>query len=95
VPNLPLAPGTAITFSLRPESLRLLAAGEVAPESSWSLPARVTAIEFLGPMTRVEAVAGSDFPLCSVVLGAQGVRLAVNDDVVLAYEPRQVSVFTS
>jgi ABC-type Fe3+/spermidine/putrescine transport system ATPase subunit len=95
VPNLPLAPGTAITFSLRPESLLLLAAGEAAPEDSWSLPARVTAIEFLGTLTRVEVLTDPGCPLCSVVLGVQGAGLAVDDDIVLAYEPRQVSVFTS
>jgi ABC-type Fe3+/spermidine/putrescine transport system ATPase subunit len=95
VPRVSRSVGVLITFSLRPESLRLLVDGKAAPEGWWSLPARVTGVEFLGAMTRIEAVTSHGGALRSVVLDAQAAGLAAQDDVVFAYESRHVTVFAS
>jgi ABC-type Fe3+/spermidine/putrescine transport system ATPase subunit len=95
VPKLSLAAGTAVTFSLRPESLRALAGGEIAPKGAWTVPARVTGVEFLGAITRIEAVVRHGGPLRAAVLGAYTAGWPAQEDAVFAYDPRRVTVFAS
>ncbi len=86
------APGAAVSFSLRPEALRVLPHG-TAPPAGWAaLTARIERIEFLGAVTRVELALNDGAALTAAALeppvGGQG-----QGAVTLAYDPAAATVF--
>jgi ABC-type Fe3+/spermidine/putrescine transport system ATPase subunit len=85
------AVGARVSFSLRPEAIRLLPPAAAAPPGWAVLDARVGRVEFLGALTRMEvALAGGAARLNVAALGppdggAEAVRVA--------YDPAQATVF--
>ncbi|MCC7046812.1 MAG: ABC transporter ATP-binding protein [Alphaproteobacteria bacterium] len=86
------APGAELSFSLRPEALRLAPAGTPPPAGWAGLEARIRRVEFLGALTRVELDLGE-----GLVLHAAAVDLpspAMRDGpVAVAYDPALVTAF--
>jgi hypothetical protein len=86
------AAGETVSFSLRPESLRLVLPGGAVPEGWPVLEAQLARVEFLGAMTRAELLLtdGSMLRLAATELPpdtAAGARLS------LTYDPAQVTLF--
>ena len=87
------APGDAITFSLRPEMLRLMAGG-MAPPPGWAaVTASVARVEFLGVLTRLSLRLADGAPLHAVSLDQLPEGVANGAPVTLAYDPARVTVF--
>jgi ABC-type Fe3+/spermidine/putrescine transport system ATPase subunit len=80
--------GDAVVASLRPETLRLLGAGEVAPSGWATLNGTLGEIEYLGPVTRF-AVALADGALIHLMTF---VPPTVSGAVTIAYDPQRVVV---
>ena len=93
VVKLPIADGTKIAFSLRPEALRPLVGGEAAPEGWATIAAQLVRFEFLGAMTRIEARLGNGAPLRAALLDHPLDRFKAGDTMSFAYDPRRVTVF--
>jgi ABC-type Fe3+/spermidine/putrescine transport system ATPase subunit len=93
VVKLPIADGTNITFSLRPEALRPLIGGQAVPEGWATIAAQLVRFEFLGAMTRIEARLGNGTPLRAALLDHPLDRFRVGDTMSFAYDPRRVTVF--
>ena len=89
-----LAPGAAVSFSLRPEALRLLPSGTAPPAGCMAVVARIERIEFLGVITRVELGLGGGLVLNAASLDLPAQRLA-DGPVTVAYDPAAVTVFSS
>ncbi|HKH95051.1 MAG TPA: ABC transporter ATP-binding protein [Beijerinckiaceae bacterium] len=89
-------PGTEVTFSLRPEALRPLAAGEAAPQGWATLAAQLTRLEFLGALTRIDARIGGEGGtiLRAAALDLPLDRAAPGQEVSFAYDPQRVTVFS-
>jgi ABC-type Fe3+/spermidine/putrescine transport system ATPase subunit len=86
------APGAAITFSLRPEMLRLVTDG--TPPPGWALvTASVARIEFLGVLTRLSLRLDDGAPLHAATLDLLPEGVAKGAPVTLAYDPARVTVF--
>jgi ABC-type Fe3+/spermidine/putrescine transport system ATPase subunit len=88
--------GTEVTFSLRPEALRPLAAGEAAPQGWATLAAQLTRLEFLGALTRIDARIGGEGGaiLRAAALDLPLDRAAPGQEVRFAYDPERVTVFS-
>jgi ABC-type Fe3+/spermidine/putrescine transport system ATPase subunit len=80
--------GDAVTMSLRPEALRLLAPGEAVLPGWTTLTGTLGEIEYLGPVTRF-AVALADGTLLHLMALAPP---AMSGAVTVAYDPRRVVV---
>jgi ABC-type Fe3+/spermidine/putrescine transport system ATPase subunit len=80
--------GDAVTVSLRPETLRLLGAGEAAPPGWAALDGTLGEIEYLGPVTRF-AVTLADGSLIHLMAF---VPPAASGAVTVAYDPQRVVV---
>ena len=87
------APGAAITFSLRPEMLRLMAAGTPPPPGWTAVAASVARIEFLGVLTRLSLRLADGAPLHAATLDLLPEGVANGAPVTLAYDPARVTVF--
>ena len=89
-------PGAEVTFSLRPEALRPLAAGEAAPQGWATLSAQLTRLEFLGALTRIDARIGGEGGtiLRAAALDLPLDRAAPGQEVSFAYDPERVTVFS-
>ena len=89
-------PGAEVTFSLRPEALRPLAAGEAAPEGWATVVAELTRLEFLGALTRIDARIGGEGGtiLRAAALDLPLDRAAPGQEVSFAYDPERVTVFS-
>jgi ABC-type Fe3+/spermidine/putrescine transport system ATPase subunit len=86
------APGAAISFSLRPEMLRLLAGG--TPPPGWAaVTASVARIEFLGVLTRLSLRLADGAPLHGASLDQLPEGVVNGVAVTLAYDPARVTVF--
>ena len=85
--------GESLTFSLRPETVRLLAPGEAAPAGWAPLDATLAHVEFLGALTRIELDLGDGTTLRVASLDVLPGALATSGRVVAAYDPRRVTVF--
>ena len=85
--------GETLTLSLRPEALRLLGEREPPPDGWHRLLARLTRVELLGAVTRLETVLGNGLRLQVAVLDAPLDRLKPGAEVTLAYDPRRVTTF--
>jgi ABC-type Fe3+/spermidine/putrescine transport system ATPase subunit len=85
--------GETVSFSLRPETVRLLHDGSPAP-AGWSvLDARLAHFEFLGAITRLELDVGSGAILRVASLDLLPNDLTARGSIVAAYDPRRVTVF--
>jgi ABC-type Fe3+/spermidine/putrescine transport system ATPase subunit len=82
------AVGEAVVLSLRPETLRLLGAGETVPSGWATLNGTLGEIEYLGPVTRF-AVALPDSSLVHLMAFEPP---AVSGAVTVAYDPQRVVV---
>ena len=87
------AKGSRVSLSLRPETLRILAADE-APPARWPrIEAVVGRIELLGATTRVECRIAGDIMLRLALLDLPPSAIAPGASVSLAYDPDRVAVF--
>jgi iron(III) transport system ATP-binding protein len=86
------APGAGITFSLRPEMLRLMA-GATPPPGWAAVTASVARVEFLGVLTRLNLRLADGAPLHAVSLDQLPEGVATGAPVTLAYDPARVTVF--
>ena len=83
----------SVSLSLRPENIRLLAAGETPPPG-WSVfEAGLGPIEFLGAMTRIELRIGNGAMLRVASLDVLPDELKARDRIAAAYDPRRITVF--
>ncbi len=87
------APGQALAFSLRPEAIRLVSGPSDVPKGWVSLEARLSRVEFLGALTRLEATLARGTVLKLAELSQPVRGLQPDTSVTLAYDPAQVSVF--
>ena len=87
------ATGAEITFSLRPETLRLLAGGAAPPPGWASVTAAVSRIEFLGVLTRLSVRLDDGALLHAATLDLLPEGVANGAPVTLAYDPARVTVF--
>jgi ABC-type Fe3+/spermidine/putrescine transport system ATPase subunit len=87
-----IAPGERITFSLRPEALRVIAADETPPPGWHSIEAQVARVEFLGTLTRVETRLAGGTMLRVALLDQPLDALTAGRMLRLGYDPRRVNV---
>ena len=87
------ATGAEITFSLRPETLRLVAGGAAPPPGWASVTAAVSRIEFLGVLTRLSVRLDDGALLHAATLDLLPEGVANGAWVTLAYDPARVTVF--
>jgi ABC-type Fe3+/spermidine/putrescine transport system ATPase subunit len=85
--------GTTITFSLRPETLRLVADGSAPPGRWASVDAQVERVEFLGALTRLDLRLADGTTLRMASLDTPPDGLAAGRQVTVAYDPARVTVF--
>ena len=84
------APGTGMTFSLRPEMLRVVA----TPPPGWAaISATVARVEFLGVLTRLTLRLGDGATLHAASLDVLPEGVANGAPVTVAYDPSRVTVF--
>ncbi len=89
-----LPDGTKVSFSLRPEALRPLAAGEPAHAGWATLSVKLLRLEFLGPLTRVEALLKDGTTLRAAALGEHVDAIEAGEEIWLAYDPSGITVFS-
>ena len=87
------ATGAEIAFSLRPETLRLVAGGAAPPPGWASVTAAVSRIEFLGVLTRLSVRLDDGALLHAATLDLLPEGVANGAPVTLAYDPARVTVF--
>jgi len=93
VPRLEAPDGTNVSFSLRPEALRPLIDDEASPQGWAVVAAKLTRLEFLGALTRIEASLSHGAPLRAAWLDLPLQRLHTGDLLRFAYDPGRVTVF--
>ena len=82
-----------VSFSLRPETIRLLDTGETPPPG-WSVfEAGLGPIEFLGAITRIELQIGNGAMLRVASLDVLPDELKARGRIAAAYDPRRITVF--
>jgi iron(III) transport system ATP-binding protein/putative spermidine/putrescine transport system ATP-binding protein len=86
-------PGQALTLSLRPERIRLVRPGTAAPPGWATLEARIGHLEFLGALTRTEAVLAGGTVLRLAELSGAPFDLKPGAPIRLAYDPDEAVVF--
>ena len=85
--------GDTVSFSLRPETIRLLNTGETPPPG-WSVfEAGLGPVEFLGAITRLDLVIGSGASLRVASLDVLPDELKARGRIAAAYDPRRITVF--
>jgi ABC-type Fe3+/spermidine/putrescine transport system ATPase subunit len=85
--------GESVSFSLRPETIRLVDAGETPPPG-WSVfEASLGSVEFLGAITRIELQLGSGAILRVASLDVLPDELRARGRIAAAYDPRRITVF--
>ena len=87
--------GAAVMVSLRPETLRLLLPGEAPPPGWARLEAKVTRVELLGALTRVELATTGVMPLRLAMLDLPPEPVTPGRTVALAYDPARLAVFAA
>ena len=86
-------PGETVAFCLRPEALRVIAPGDAMPAGWASLEARISRVEFLGALTRVETQLADGTMLRVALLDQPLETLSLGHALTLAYDPRRVTGF--
>jgi iron(III) transport system ATP-binding protein len=89
------AEGERLSFSLRPEALRLIDAGERAPDGWATFTAKLSRVEFLGALTRLETKLSDDTALRAALLDRTLDSLQIGATMTLAYDPRRVVAYKS
>jgi ABC-type Fe3+/spermidine/putrescine transport system ATPase subunit len=85
--------GEIVSFSLRPETIRLLNPGE-APPPGWNVfEASLGPVEFLGAITRLELLMGNGALLRVASLDVLPDELKARGRIAAAYDPRRITVF--
>jgi iron(III) transport system ATP-binding protein len=87
-----IAPGERITFCLRPEALRVVAAGEAPPPGWGCFEAQVARVEFLGTLTRLEAHLPGETMLRVAVLDQASETPGAGRTLRLCYDPRRIGL---
>ncbi|MBI3709638.1 MAG: ABC transporter ATP-binding protein [Proteobacteria bacterium] len=87
-------PRDAVTFSLRPEALRLIAPGEHAPSGWHTLEARLAGVEFLGVLTRLDLQLADGAPLRAATLDLPPEAALRRERITVAYDPQRVTVLS-
>ncbi len=87
-----IAPGERISFCLRPEALRVVAADETTPPGWGCIEAQVARVEFLGTLTRIEARLPDQTVLRVALLDQPLETMAAGRMLRLSYDPRRVNV---
>jgi iron(III) transport system ATP-binding protein len=86
--------GDPVTFSLRPETLRLVGSAAAAPPGWATVSAGLAHVEFLGALTRLDLRLPEDGTLLrAAVLDGLPQNLAASDTVTVAYDPARTTVF--
>jgi spermidine/putrescine ABC transporter ATP-binding subunit len=83
----------AVTLCLRPEALRIIAAGEPMAAGEVRVEATVTTAEFIGALTRLDVKLPGGTPLKVAVLDGPRSSAAAGSTITLAYDPSRVIVF--
>ena len=83
----------AVTLCLRPEALRIIAAGEPMAAGEIRVEATVTTAEFIGALTRLDVKLPGGTPLKVAVLDGPRSSAAAGSTITLAYDPSRVIVF--
>jgi ABC-type Fe3+/spermidine/putrescine transport system ATPase subunit len=84
--------GEQVSFSLRPESIRLLTPNASAPEGWPRLEGRLARVEFLGAMSRAE-ISFADGALLHLAAIELPRGVAAGASVAVTYDPAQVTIF--
>ena len=84
-----------VTFCIRPEAIRVIAPGETVPAGWASVEVRVSRVEFLGALTRMETQLSDGMMLRVALLDQPLATLAAGQPLTLAYDPRRVTGFKS
>lgn len=92
-PAFDAAVGKRIRFSLRPETIRVLVGRGATPPRWSTLEVRLSRIEFLGALTRLEVVLAGGAVLKAALLSQELPALAPGDALLLAYDPAQITIF--
>ena len=87
------ATAETIAFCLRPEALRVIAPGATIPGGWASVEVRISRVEFLGALTRVETELADGTMLRVALLDEPLATLALGQPLTLAYDPRRVTGF--
>ena len=82
-----------MAFCIRPEALRVIAAGETIPAGWASVEVRISRVEFLGALTRVESELTDGTMFRVALLDQPLATLAPGQPLTLAYDPRRVTGF--
>jgi ABC-type Fe3+/spermidine/putrescine transport system ATPase subunit len=85
--------GEPVTLCLRPEALRIIAAGEATAAAEQRMESTVTTAEFIGALTRLDVKLPGGTPLKIAVLDGPRSSAAAGSTVALAYDPSRVTVF--
>ena len=85
--------GESVSFCLRPEALRVIAPGAAVAAGWASLEVKVSRVEFLGALTRVETRLPDGAMLRVALLDQPIATMAVGSELTLAYDPRRVTEF--
>ena len=85
----PLAPGTAVTLSVRPESLGF---GAAAPHNANRFSTTVERLVFLGETRQVHLRGGNDWPVVALALQPQSHHLREGQSLTVHVVPDQVVV---
>jgi ABC-type Fe3+/spermidine/putrescine transport system ATPase subunit len=88
-PTGPPDPGTAVTISVRPETLSL---GPAIPPGWNRFPATVERIVFRGPIRQIHTRAQGDWPIVVSALQSQSQQLREGQSLTLAVAPEHVVV---
>jgi ABC-type Fe3+/spermidine/putrescine transport system ATPase subunit len=80
--------GESVTLSLRPEALRLLAAGEAAPSRWATLTGALCEVEYLGPVTRFTVTLADAAVVHLMTLAPP----TATGSVTIAFDPQRVVV---
>jgi iron(III) transport system ATP-binding protein len=87
--------GEAVTLCLRPEALRILAAGQSCAAKEVELAVTITKSEFIGALIRLDAELPGGATIKVAVLDSPDSRATPGSPIVLAYDPGRVTVFRS
>ena len=88
-----MQPGENVSFCLRPEALRVIAAGDSVPAGWASLQVKISRVELLGALTRIETLLADGAMLRVALLDQPIDALVPGSALTLAYDPRRVTEF--
>ena len=90
-----MQPGENVAFCLRPEALHVIAAGETAHAGWAELEVKISRVELLGALTRIETLLADGTMLRVALLDQPIEALTTGTTLTLAYDPQRVTEFKS